>query len=241
MTQPSPFAGAGFSAPAGRSAWFAGQVVRRVRADAPLRVLDIGCGTGEHVFALAARLPRATLHGVDVSPANIEQAERLRSASAVAGRISFSCADYLQHRAGSFDLVVSDSALHLIPGDTAALMRKIAADLAPQGLLMASLPDCGLYNRTLWGLRRMLAAMRSKWLDELALAISLRVYRGRYDETFLRQRLPYLYLLPLRCEGPVLRDVARASGLEWQGSEPAPHDSAMQPVHVLAIYRRAAT
>ena len=89
-------------------------------------------------------------------------------------------------------------------------------------------------------MRRVLGVLRSRWLDDMALGISLRVYRGRYDEALLRQRIPYLYLLPKRCEGPALRDAARACGLEWQGSEPAPHDSVMQPVHVLATYRRAA-
>jgi trans-aconitate 2-methyltransferase len=241
VTGPAPFAASDFSAPAARSRWFAEQVVRRARAESVLRVLDVGCGTGEHVFALAERMPRATLHGVDVSAANIEQAERARSASAAAGRISFACADYLQHRADVFDLIISDSSLHLIPGPTPALLQKIAADLAPNGLLVASLPDCGVFNRSLWALRRLLGALRSRWLDDLALAISLRVYRGRYDEAFLRQRLPYLYLLPNRCEGPALRDAARACGLDWQGSEPAPHDSVMQPVHVLVTYRRAAT
>ena len=240
MTEPAPFAASDFSAPAARSRWFTDRVVQRAGADAVLRVLDVGCGTGEHVFALAERMPHATLHGVDVSAANIEQAERARSPSAAAGRISFACADYLQHRAGVFNLIVADSSLHLIPGPTPALLQRIAADLAPNGLLVASLPDCSAYNRSLWALRRVLGAIRSRWLDDVALAVSARVYRGRYDEAFLRQRIPYLYLLPNRCEGPALRDAARACGLEWQGSEPAPHDSVMQPVHVLATYRRAA-
>ncbi len=240
MTEPAPFAASDFSAPAARSRWFVDQVVRRTGADAVLRVLDVGCGTGEHVFALAEKMPHATLHGVDVSPANIEHAERARGASAAAGRISFACADYLQHHAGVFDLAISDSSLHLIAGPTPVLLQKVAADLAPNGLLVASLPDCGAYNRSLWALRRALGALRSRWLDDMALAVARRVYRGRYDEAFLRQRIPYLYLLPNRCEGPALRDAARACGLEWQGSEPAPHDSVMQPVHVLVTYRRTA-
>ena len=85
----------------------------------------------------------------------------------------------------------------------------------------------------------MLAALRSRWLDRMALAIAVRMYRGRYDEAFLRQRIPYLYLLPQRCQGQEFRDAARGCGLEWQDLEPAPHDSVMQPVHVLATYRRA--
>ena len=239
MTQSSPFSATQFSAPQARSAWFADCVQRRARAHAPLRVLDIGCGTGEHVFALAERMSAATFHGVDVSAHNIEQAEHARRGSAAAGRISFSCADYMQCSVGVCDLIVSDSTLHLIACATDALLAKIATDLAPGGLLIASMPDCGAYNRALWGARRVLAALRSRWLDQMALAISVRVYRGRYDEAFLRQRIPYLYLLPQRCEGQAFRDAARGCGLEWQDLEQAPHDSVMQPVHVLATYRRA--
>ena len=55
------------------------------------RWLDIGCGTGEHVLALAARMPAATLQGVDVSPANIAIAEAARRGHAASGRISWRC------------------------------------------------------------------------------------------------------------------------------------------------------
>lgn len=240
MTRPSPFSGTSFGAPKARAAWFADCVTRRVADRRCLRVLDVGCGTGEHVFALAARMPHAAIRGVDVSAANIAQAERARSASDAADRVSFFCADYMQHHDGMFDLIVSDSTLHLIPGPTDALFAKIAADLAPDGLLIASLPDTGPYNRRLWLVRRILAALRSRWLDDLALAIAVRLYRGRHAREFLRERIPYLYLLPYRCEGPMLRDAARVSGLDWCSSEAAPHDSVMQPVHVLATYRRVA-
>jgi len=241
MTHPSTFSATQFSAPQARSAWFADCVQRRARIDAPLRVLDIGCGTGEHVFALAERMGRATFYGVDVSAHNIDQAERARRGSAAAERISFSCADYMRCSLGAFDLIVSDSTLHLIVCATDALLAKIAADLAPGGLLIASMPDCGAYNRTLWGARRVLAALRSRWLDRMALAIAVRMYRGRYDEAFLRQRIPYLYVLPQRCQGQQFRNAARSCGLEWQDVEPAPHDSVMQPVHVLATFLRAGT
>jgi len=241
VTHGSIFGPAVFSAPSARIAWFVDRVLARVSEHAPLRVLDVGCGTGEHLLALATRMQSATFHGVDLSSANIVIAEAARRNHAAADRISLSCADYMRYHGGAFDLLVSDSSLHLIPGPTESLVAKIVADLAPEGLLVASLPDCGLYNRALWGVRNMLSAVRSSWLDELALKISLRLYRGRYDEAFLRQRIPYLYLLPYRCEGPQLRAVARASCLAWRGVERAPHNGLMQPFHVIATYQRVTT
>jgi SAM-dependent methyltransferase len=239
VTQASIFGSADFSAPGARTRWFVDRVLHRVDANAPLRVLDIGCATGEHVIALAARMPAASLHGVDLSSANIARAEAARLSHPAKDRLSFTCADYMGYQGGVFDLILSDSALHLIPGASEPLLAKIAADLATNGLLLASLPDCGFYNRALWRLRRMLSTVRSHWLDELALRISLWAYRGRHDESFLRQRIPYLYLLPYRCEGTELRRAARACQLLWRGVERAPHDSVMQPVHVMAIYQRA--
>lgn len=240
MKHPAPYAGTTFSAPRGRSTWFAEAVLARVDAQAPLRVLDIGCGTGGHVLALAARMPRATFHGVDVSAENIAQAERSRRESAAAGRIAFACADYVRRGAETYDLIVSDSALHLIAAPTEDLFARIAADLAPGGLLIASLPDGGAYNRALWLARRALAALRGPWLDRLALALAARLYRGRHDEAFLRERIPYLYVLPRRFAGRALRTAARAQGLEWRSAERAPHASAMQPVHVLVTWQRFA-
>ncbi len=236
MSGAAPFAGSTFGAPAARAAWFADAVVRRVDAGASLRVLDIGCGTGAHVFALAERMPQASFRGIDLSAANIERA---RAGRFDAKRIEFSCADYLRFDAGPFDVIVSDSALHLIEAPTGMLLAKLAADLAPGGLLIASLPDCGPCNRMLWLVRRVLASIRGRWLDAIALRIALLIH-GETDEAFLRERVPYLYLLPRRCEGPGLREQARAHGLAWREGEPAPHASFMQPRHLLTVYGRAA-
>jgi SAM-dependent methyltransferase len=240
VTGPAPFAGSSFGAPPARAAWFAAAVARRVEAGASLRVLDIGCGTGAHVFALAERMPRALFRGIDLSEANIAAAEGARGAHPAAQRVAFSCADYLRFEGGTFDLIVSDSALHLIEGPTGALLAKLAAELAAGGLLVASLPDGGPGNRALWLARRFLAAIRGPWLDAIALRIATAAYGARHDEAFLRERIPYLYLAPRRFEGPKLREQARAHGLVWRESAPAPRDSFMQPRHVLTVYGRAA-
>ena len=40
----------------------------------PLRVLDLGCGTGEITRRLAQRYPQAELLGIDILEANLERA-----------------------------------------------------------------------------------------------------------------------------------------------------------------------
>ena len=49
-----------------------GPLLRRVLGDAPLKVLDLGCGTGEHTRYLQAQGHRMT--GVDASPSQLQAA-----------------------------------------------------------------------------------------------------------------------------------------------------------------------
>src|SRR5208282_4824851 len=60
-----------FSAPQARVQEFTGDVLQHVEPSRALRVLDIGCGSGEQVIDLATALPQARFVGVDISPANI--------------------------------------------------------------------------------------------------------------------------------------------------------------------------
>jgi trans-aconitate 2-methyltransferase len=52
----------------------AGELLARVRADNPARVIDLGCGPGNSTGLLAARWPEAKLEGLDSSEAMLEQA-----------------------------------------------------------------------------------------------------------------------------------------------------------------------
>jgi tRNA1(Val) A37 N6-methylase TrmN6 len=82
-----------FESPAERAARLAQVISLYVDVRKALRVLDIGCGTGDLLFTLAQRLPCATLVGVDIAPANIAVANaRLRQAPQ-GDRLSFLEAD----------------------------------------------------------------------------------------------------------------------------------------------------
>ncbi len=71
-------------------------------------VLDVGCGTGDWLIALAQQLPTATLVGVDVSQRMMEQARHQAQAAGVGDRVEFRVMDALRtldFPRHSFDLV----------------------------------------------------------------------------------------------------------------------------------------
>ena len=76
----------------------------------PDRILDLGTGTGLAARFLADRFPDATIVGVDLSPAMLEEARRLTAS----GRVAYELADAsaLPYDDGTFDLVVL---LNMIP------------------------------------------------------------------------------------------------------------------------------
>jgi SAM-dependent methyltransferase len=101
------------------------------------RVLDAGCGTGENLRLLAELLHPAYLGGFDVS----EEALALARAKAPGADVYRSDLCDPELHSGAFDLVVSLDAV-CIPGAARALpgLRRLAAALAPRGLLVLHLP-----------------------------------------------------------------------------------------------------
>src|SRR6266403_1274212 len=103
--------------------------------DNPLRVLELGCGTGNLSLRLAKTFPRAELTLVDGSVEMISLVrsciDELRSDSS--SRISYVDARFevLDLPPRSFDLVVSSISLHHVE-DKAALYQRIRA-LVPAG------------------------------------------------------------------------------------------------------------
>lgn len=194
-------------APKARSSLFCGTILDALPSrDGELRILDIGCGTGDHVFALARDLPRARITGVDISEANIASARQTCRERSLEDRVSFFCGDYLEFpRQESFGLIVSDTTLHLIPRSDAELFGRIAADLAPGGRLVMSLPYACLYNQLLWSVRRLLRLVRGRLSDALILGLAKLVFGKRYSEAMLRERLIYMYILPERFDCPTFR------------------------------------
>jgi SAM-dependent methyltransferase len=112
--------------------------------DAPLRVLDIGCGNGRLAADLYARGVRFEEYmGTDASPALIEAA-RKRVTPIVDAPVRWLVQDFLAVEPpganlprGAFDLVALMGVMHHVPGreSRTALLEAAADRLAPGGLL----------------------------------------------------------------------------------------------------------
>jgi cyclopropane fatty-acyl-phospholipid synthase-like methyltransferase len=214
-------------------------VLAHVPQDKGVRVLDVGCGTGSLLFRLADALPAASLVGIDVSPANIRAAEQ-QMADHPAARAQFEVADYLEYRAEPFEVVVSDGVLHLIPGDTAALVRKLAADLRPGGVLICSMPfDCR-YNRAFAVVRRVLRALRSPWLDRFILRAGRLLHGHEMDDGGLRERVDYMYVPPERMMSDRLAACFASAGLGRLAEYDMRSTSLSQLRHRVTIFVRDA-
>jgi len=92
----------------------------------PRRALDLGTGTGDGAFALAARFPEAEVVGVDLAEAMVEEARR-KAPPELAGRVRFEVGDAaaLPFADGEFDLVAMNN---MIP-----FFTEVARVLMPGG------------------------------------------------------------------------------------------------------------
>jgi len=92
-------------------------VDRLVELGASGRMLDIGTGPGHIPPLVCARIPGATVVGVDLAQHMLAHAERHRAASPHGARLEYKLADAkrLGFADGEFDAVFSNTILHHIP------------------------------------------------------------------------------------------------------------------------------
>jgi trans-aconitate 2-methyltransferase len=98
-----------------------------------MRIVDLGCGTGELTRELHEQLDAAETLGIDSSESMLQKASP-------SGTLHFELGDIASFTTDSpFDLVFSNAALHWIP-DHERLFARLISLLAPDGQLAVQMP-----------------------------------------------------------------------------------------------------
>jgi SAM-dependent methyltransferase len=128
-------------------------VVDRLWPLAGRRILDLGCGKGR--FAMALRERGASVVGLDLSAAMLDQAKGIDRVRASARRLPF--------RPASFDGVVAVEIFeHLAPGSLDLVCGELRRVLRPGGkLVIVDKNVCSWNARRPW-----LPSVAVKWIDE---------------------------------------------------------------------------
>jgi release factor glutamine methyltransferase len=114
------------------------------RLSGPVRILDVGTGSGAIALALAAGLPEAVVTAVDVSPAALEVARS--NASALGLQVRFLESDLLGAVAGEvFDAVVSNPP-YVPLGDKAEMQAQVR-EFEPGLALFGGASGMDVYER----------------------------------------------------------------------------------------------
>ena len=145
--------------------WWNGRLLRRLPDSAPAGVLDLCCGTGVLLDALARRYPNAV--GIDLSP-------DMLAASGRAPRVVRGDGARLPFGDATFDAAVCRGALHHLPAVEQGI-AELGRVVRPGGRLVVSEPSHDALHLRLprWAWRRWSArfgehhhALPSRWLVE---------------------------------------------------------------------------
>lgn len=105
-----------------------------IRVREGLKVVDLGCGTGEITSRLAAALPKSEVLGVDASQQMLARAAWLARPGL---RFELGAIEAIE---GAWDLVFSNAALHWLE-DHAALVPRLLRKVRAGGQLVAQIPS----------------------------------------------------------------------------------------------------
>ena len=96
------------------------------------RLLDSGCGTGEHALLAASR--GADVTGIDVAPTAIARAREKAAQRGLDARFEVGDALDLEHLGSTFDTVIDSGVFHVFGDeDRARYVESLAAVLQPGG------------------------------------------------------------------------------------------------------------
>jgi release factor glutamine methyltransferase len=112
----------------------------------PIRILDVGTGSGAIAIALAHNLPQTHITATDISPAALALAQKNATRNNVADKIRFLHGDLLTPIAGEqFELVVSNPPY--VPNTDRALISVEVREHEPAIALFGGEDGLGIYRR----------------------------------------------------------------------------------------------
>jgi len=112
------------------------ELLQRIGAIGPERVVDLGCGPGNLTALLRQRWPRAAVVGVDSSPEMIDAARRDEAGAG----IDFVVGDVRTWRATDpVDVLVSKATLQWVPGHL-ELLPRLVDQVRPGGWFAFQVP-----------------------------------------------------------------------------------------------------
>lgn len=111
----------------------------------PLRIADVGLGSGAILVTLLAELPLASGTGTDISPAALEVARRNAHAHGVGDRMTVVQADVLHGIGGPFDILVSNPPY--IPSNDIADLAPDVRNFDPLEALDGGADGLSIYRR----------------------------------------------------------------------------------------------
>ena len=201
-----------------------------------LRILDLGCGTGDTAAHLAAIDESHVFDGIDISAENIELAKKRHDTQVATGQLTFSHANYGDWHAAKYDIIYADSVLHLLDLDSQSIYDKFANDAAPSCMLVVTLPVECLQNKLLF-LIRAIWRCTPRAFDRLALFLAGLVYSKEASET-LAGRIMYMRVLPNRLFGKSMARSLADRGFSLTTVTKLQRVSFWKPVHVIAVLRK---
>ncbi len=118
--------------------------IKRRRRDEPLRIADLGTGSGCLLCALLSEFPNAQGVGVDRSEAALGIARTNVAALGVGERVAFAPGDWLAPLTGVFDLIVANPP-YIAETEAPALSRDVAS-YEPHDALFAGVEGLDAYS-----------------------------------------------------------------------------------------------
>ena len=112
----------------------------RLIRDLPIgsRLLDVGCGGGQHAVKIVQSRPDLHVVGIDISSTMVKRSRALARRESVADKVTFELGDALdlKFESASFDSVYCAGPLKQVP-DKSRVLRECHRVLRPSGKLLA--------------------------------------------------------------------------------------------------------